>query len=74
VYGIFLLKGKVTAQSYLENFFFNFQISPGAIEEVLFSVIANLFNKKIGIVWVNCGGAPGIRLRSAIGKKRYTDD
>jgi hypothetical protein len=74
VHGIFLLKGKVTAQSYLENFFFNFQISPGAIEEVLFSIIADLFNKKIGIVWVDSGGAPGIRLRSAIGKKRYTDD
>jgi len=74
VNGIFLLKGKVTAESYFENFFFNFQISPGAIKEVLFSIIANLLNKEIGIVWVNSGGAPGIRLRSAISKKWYTDD
>ena len=47
MHGVFLLKGNVTAQSYLENLFFNFQISPGAIKEVLFSVIAYLFNKEI---------------------------
>jgi len=47
MHGVFLLEGNVTAESYLENLFFNFQISPGAIKEVLFSVITYLFNKEI---------------------------
>jgi hypothetical protein len=47
MHGEFLLEGNVAAESHLENLFFNFQISPGAIKEVLFSVIAYLFNKEI---------------------------
>jgi len=47
MHGVFLLEGNVTAESHLENLFFNFQISPGAIKEVLFSVITYLFNKEI---------------------------
>ncbi len=74
MYCVLLLKGYVTTQSYLENFLFNFQISPSAIEEVLLSIIANLFNKQIGIVWVDSCGDPSIRLRPTIGKQRYTDD
>jgi len=43
----FLINGNIAAKSYLENFFFYFEIMPSIVKEILFPIITNFFNKEI---------------------------